>query len=47
MALSPIVINPNGTFQYGRQQVEIDEDLLKEIAKVTGGKYFRATIIKS
>jgi Ca-activated chloride channel family protein len=24
-------------------QVDIDEDLLKEIAKITGGKYFRAT----
>lgn len=43
MALSPISINPNGSFRYGRQQVEIDEDLLKEIADVTGGKYFRAT----
>jgi Ca-activated chloride channel family protein len=43
MALSPIGINPNGSFRYGRQQVEIDEDLLKEIAEVTGGKYFRAT----
>ncbi len=43
MALSPVAINPNGTFRYGRQQVEIDEDLLKEIANVTGGKYFRAT----
>ncbi len=43
MALSPIAINPNGSFRYGRQQVEIDEDLLKEIADVTGGKYFRAT----
>lgn len=42
-ALSPIAINPNGTFQYGRQQVEIDEELLKEIADATGGKYFRAT----
>jgi len=42
-ALSPISINPNGTFRYGRQQVEIDENLLKEIAEVTGGKYFRAT----
>ena len=30
-------------FQYGRTQVEIDEKLLKEIAEVTGGKYFRAT----
>jgi len=43
MALSPIAINPNGSFRYGRQQVEIDEDLLNEIAEVTGGKYFRAT----
>ncbi|WP_299776724.1 VWA domain-containing protein [uncultured Formosa sp.] len=43
MALSPIGILPNGSFQYGRVQVEIDEALLEEIAKVTGGKYFRAT----
>jgi len=43
MALSPVSINPNGTFRYGRQQVEIDEKLLEEIAEVTGGKYFRAT----
>jgi len=43
MALSPYSINANGTFQYARVQVEIDEDLLKEIADVTGGKYFRAT----
>jgi len=43
MALSPIAIKPNGSFQYGRVQVEIDEDLLKEIAESTGGKYFRAT----
>ena len=42
-ALSPIGINRNGEFQYGRVQVEIDETLLKEIATVTGGKYFRAT----
>ncbi len=43
MALSPVGILPNGSFQYGRIQVEIDEVLLKEIATVTGGKYFRAT----
>lgn len=43
MALSPIGILPNGSFQYGRIQVEIDEALLKQIAKVTGGRYFRAT----
>ncbi len=43
MALSPIGILPNGQFQYGNVQVEIDEDLLKQIAETTGGKYFRAT----
>lgn len=43
MALSPMSINPDGSFRYARQQVQIDEDLLKEIAEVTGGKYFRAT----
>ena len=43
MALSPVAILPNNKFQYGRVQVEIDEDLLKEIAELTGGKYFRAT----
>jgi len=43
MALSPTAINPNGTFRYNRIKVEIDEDLLKEIATSTGGKYFRAT----
>lgn len=42
-ALSPIAILPNGDFQYGRVPVEIDEALLKEIAQVTSGKYFRAT----
>lgn len=43
MALSPMSFNPNGTLQYGRAKVEIDEELLKEIADVTGGAYFRAT----
>ncbi len=43
MALSPIGIRNDGSFQYGNVQVEIDEALLKEIAKTTGGKYFRAT----
>ena len=43
MALSPIGIKPNGRFQYGNVQVEIDEELLKQIALTTGGKYFRAT----
>ncbi len=43
MALSPIGIRPNGEFQYGMARVEIDEALLQDIAKTTGGKYYRAT----
>jgi Ca-activated chloride channel family protein len=43
MALSPIGIKDDGSFQYGSVQVEIDEGLLREIANTTGGKYFRAT----
>ncbi len=44
MALSPVSIDSRtGRFQYSRIQVEIDEELLKEIANDTGGKYFRAT----
>ncbi len=43
MALSPIAMSPGGRIQFGRVQVEIDEELLKDIAAATGGKYFRAT----
>ena len=43
MALSPIGQNRDGSFVYRRVKVEIDEALLKEIAEVTGGQYFRAT----
>ena len=42
-ALTPVAYRRDGSFQYGMRQVEIDEELLKDIAKVTGGKYFRAT----
>ncbi|MBO0352600.1 VWA domain-containing protein [Muricauda ruestringensis] len=42
-ALSPIAYNRDGSYRYGMRQVEIDEELLEEIADVTGGKYFRAT----
>lgn len=42
-ALSPIAYNADGSFRYGMRQVEIDEGLLQDIAKVTGGRYFRAT----
>lgn len=43
MALSPVAILPNGQFQYRNVPVEIDEDLLQQIAQATGGRYFRAT----
>ncbi|MEH0008373.1 MAG: VWA domain-containing protein [Flavobacteriales bacterium] len=36
-------INRDGSLVYTRAQVEIDEALLKEIAQITGGQYFRAT----
>jgi Ca-activated chloride channel family protein len=42
MAMYPAMTR-NGDIQRIRVQVEIDEELLKEIANVTGGKYFRAT----
>lgn len=42
-ARAPVGILPNGKFQYGMTKVEIDEALLKDIAKLTGGLYFRAT----
>ena len=44
MALSPVSVNPRtGRIQFGRVQVDIDEELLKDIAASTDGKYFRAT----
>ena len=42
-ALSPVAYNLNGSFRYGMSKVEIDEELLRNIASTTGGKYFRAT----
>lgn len=46
-ALSPVALNANGSFRYANVAVEIDEALLKQIAKTTGGLYFRATNNKS
>jgi Ca-activated chloride channel family protein len=43
MALSPVGVDSKGKFSYANIQVEIDENLLMEIADMTGGKYFRAT----
>lgn len=43
MAESPYAIGPNGQLLFQMMKVEIDEQLMKSIAKKTGGKYFRAT----
>ena len=44
MADFPVSKDPRtGRLQFRKQQVEIDEALLKHIAKETSGKYFRAT----
>jgi Ca-activated chloride channel family protein len=43
MAEFPYAIAANGQFLFQMMQVEIDEPLLKSIAKKTDGKYFRAT----
>jgi Ca-activated chloride channel family protein len=42
MADFPYAIAPNGQFLFRMMKVEIDEALLRSIAKKTGGKYFRA-----
>ena len=42
MADFPYAIAPNGEFLFRMMKVEIDEALLRSIAKKTGGKYFRA-----
>lgn len=43
MAEFPYAIAPNGQFLFQMMQVEIDEQLLRNIARKTEGKYFRAT----
>ncbi|WP_281324411.1 VWA domain-containing protein [Flavobacterium sp. IMCC34518] len=43
MAEFPYAIAPNGQFLFQMMKVEIDEQLMKNIARKTGGKYFRAT----
>lgn len=43
MAPFPVGYTPDGTLVYRNMKVEIDEKLMKSIAKKTGGKYFRAT----
>ena len=42
-ALAPVQMYPDGSYEYGYVDVNIDEQSLTEIAEMTGGKYFRAT----
>jgi Ca-activated chloride channel family protein len=41
-ALTPVSRLSDGSFFLDYAQVEIDEELLREIARMTGGQYFRA-----
>jgi Ca-activated chloride channel family protein len=43
MARTPVAMTPDGKLQFAYEKVEIDEPLLRDIAKETGGQYFRAT----
>lgn len=42
-AYTPVGMDAQGNLVYDYEPVEIDEALLKDISKKTGGKYFRAT----
>ena len=46
-AQAPVSRRANGNYIFGRTRVEIDESLLREIAQLTGGRYFRATDVAS
>ena len=46
-ARMPVSISREGTLNFAYVPVQIDEKLLKEIAKKTHGKYFRATTTRS
>jgi Ca-activated chloride channel homolog len=43
MAESPYALSPNGQILFQMMKVEIDEQLMRNIARKTEGKYFRAT----
>jgi Ca-activated chloride channel family protein len=42
-AMTPVAMTPDGKLVFDYADVQIDEKLLKDIAKKTGGQYFRAT----
>ncbi len=45
-AMSPVSRRSDGRFIFGLARVEIDEDLLRQIAELTGGSYYRATTLE-
>lgn len=46
-APTPVSRRSDGRYIFGLARVEIDEQLLQEIAEMTGGQYFRATSAES
>lgn len=46
-ALAPLSRREDGRYVFGMTRVEIDEDLLRQIADMTGGQYYRATSAES
>jgi Ca-activated chloride channel family protein len=46
-ALTPVSRRSDGRYIFGLARVEIDEPLMRQIAEMTGGQYFRATTAES
>lgn len=42
-AHTPVSRRSDGTYVFGLARVEMDEPLMREIAELTGGQYYRAT----
>jgi Ca-activated chloride channel homolog len=42
-AYAPVSVDAFGNYQYDYVEVKIDEETMRKIAEMTGGKYFRAT----
>ncbi len=42
-ALTPVSRRSDGRYIFGLARVEIDEELMQQIAEMTGGRYYRAT----
>jgi Ca-activated chloride channel family protein len=41
-ALSPVAIYPNGSYKYDYVEVQIDEEMMEQVAQLTDGRYYRA-----